>query len=378
MRPIACVILPTYNESENIEAVIRGIFEQREKIKTHELYVLVVDDNSPDGTEKIVSFLQNKYYNLYIISEEKQGLGDAYKKGIEYALKRFEPDLIIQMDADGQHDPDSIPVFISLINNGFSLVVGSRFAQGGGTPYFSIIQKIYSLFGNWLIRLFGGIPRIRDCTSGFKCIKADLIKKCSFDFISTNGYSFQSSFLFELIKNGAEVIEVPIIFSNRLAGETKLSAKDRLNFLLNLIKLRFSHSEELIKFCFVGASGIIVNLGVYITLTRLFYVILEIASPIGIECSIITNFFLNNAWTFKKRKNRSHIIKKMLKFHIVAGIAGIINYSIVLSLVYIFGLYDLIAICIGIIIATLINYGLNSMWTWKHKHEEETISDTEL
>jgi dolichol-phosphate mannosyltransferase len=370
MKPIACIILPTYNEALNIRTAIAGIFNQENKIKTHELHVLVVDDNSPDGTQKIVKELQKSNDKLHILVGDKKGLGKAYKRGMRYAVKELKPDLIFEMDADGQHDPNCIPVFISLANQGFTLVIGSRFAQGGETPDFSFWRKTISIVGNWMIRVLGGIPRIRDCTSGYRCIKANLIEKCNLRFLSTRGYSFQSSLLCELMRNGANAIEVPIVFPDRTAGESKLTFRDQIEFLINIVKIRFRQSEEFIKFCFVGASGVIVNLGIYIILTRLFSLMLAVASPIAIECSILTNFFLNNVWTFKKRNNQSHMLKKLLKFHIVAGLAGLVNYFIFLELVYHFGWHDIISNFIGIAVATLINYILNSIWTWKHKKEE--------
>ena len=126
-----------------------------------------------------------------------------------------------------------------MANNGFSLVIGSRFILGGSSPNFSLKRKFLSVLGNWLLRYIGGLSKIHDCTSGFRCIKADLIEKCNFTVFVMRGYSFQSSFLFELIKNGAKVIEVPITFKERVHGESKLTLKDQLEFLLNILKIRF-------------------------------------------------------------------------------------------------------------------------------------------
>ena len=232
MGPIACVILPTYNERENIGDVISKIFEQEERIAAHDLHVLVVDDNSPDGTQDIVRSSMNEYPNLHLISGEKEGIGSAYIRGIDYVLSHLSADLIFEMDADGQHDAMLIPLFIHLTQYGFSLVIGSRFAPGGSTPDFSLRRKTMSILGNWMIRFFGGIPRIRDCTSGYRCIKSELIRKCNFVYLSTRGYSFQSSFLCELLRNGASVIEVPITFRDRLHGQSKLGWRDQVEFLL--------------------------------------------------------------------------------------------------------------------------------------------------
>ncbi len=238
--PIACVILPTYNEIENVTQVIPAVFQQAAKISdSHDLHVLVVDDDSPDGTYAAVQKLQREYKNLHVIGGMKRGLGDAYKRGIKYALKHLSPDVIIQMDADGQHDPEKLPQFIALSNSGFSLVIGSRLAPGGETPDFSLWRKFLSHFGNWLIRSLGGVKKIHDCTSGFRCIKADVVKECDLTHLSTRGYSFQSSLLCEMMRHNATFIEVPILFKPRMHGISKLAFRDQLEFLLNIVKIRF-------------------------------------------------------------------------------------------------------------------------------------------
>ncbi|MGB8336563.1 MAG: glycosyltransferase, partial [Desulfobacterales bacterium] len=199
----------------------------------------VVDDDSPDGTHAAVKKLQRQYKNLHVIGGMKRGLGDAYKRGIKYALKHLSPDVIIQMDADGQHDPEKLPQFIALSNSGISLVIGSRLAPGGETPDFSLWRKFLSHFGNWLIRSLGGVRKIHDCTSGYRCIKADVVKKCDLTRLSTRGYSFQSSLLSELLRNNATFIEIPILFKPRMHGISKLAFRDQLEFLLNIVKIRF-------------------------------------------------------------------------------------------------------------------------------------------
>ena len=113
----ACLVLPTYNEAENIESITKAVFDVQSKIPTHELFVVVVDDNSPDGTQEIVKQLKGQNPNIRLITGNKVGLGDAYKRGIEFAMEYFKPDLLLQMDADGQHDPNLIPEFQSILKN---------------------------------------------------------------------------------------------------------------------------------------------------------------------------------------------------------------------------------------------------------------------
>jgi len=307
--------------------------------------------------------------NLHLITGEKKGLGEAYKRGIDYATRILEPDLIFQMDADLQHDPALLPLFITLTNHGFSLVIGSRFAPGGSTPNFSLRRRLMSLVGNWMIRFFGGLPRIHDCTSGYRCIKADLIKRCDLSFLSTRGYSFQSSLLFKLLENGARVVEIPITFPDRTYGISKLTLRDKMEFLINIAKIRFRNSSEFIKFCVVGFSGVFVNMGFYIFLTRIIGLAIEFASPIAIGISILSNFTLNDLWTFKIRKSQASLSRRLLRFYAVSSLAGLTNYSLLLILVKLFGFWDILGNLISIAAGTLINYFINSVWTWKQAPE---------
>ena len=239
MNKIGCVVLPTYNEAANVRVVIPLIFEQAVRIPSHDLHVVVVDDNSPDGTAAVVREFMTTLPNLHLLTGEKKGLGEAYKRGMAYALESLHADLIFEMDADLQHDPALLPLFVVLANNGFSLVIGSRFTLGGTTPNFPWRRRVISIVGTWLVRLFGGLPALRDCTSGYRCIKADVFAKCDLRGVASRGYAFQSSLLCELVRNGARIIEVPIVFEERKQGESKLSFQDQSEFLLNLFKLRF-------------------------------------------------------------------------------------------------------------------------------------------
>ncbi len=369
----ACVILPTYNEADNISVIIPLIFEQKDKIETHELHILVVDDNSPDGTQYPVRELIQIYPNLHLITGEKKGLGEAYKRGMNYAIKNFEPELIFEMDADLQHDPALIPLFITLSNYGFSLVIGSRFAPGGDTPNFSLQRRFISLFGNWMIRFLGGLPRIHDCTSGYRCIKADLIKKCDLSFLSTRGYSFQSSLLCELLRNGARVVEIPIIFPDKSRGKSKLSFQDQKEFLLNIPKIRFRQSSEFIKFCIIGISGVLVNMLAYIFLTGVTELVPEIASLFAIELSILCNFILNHTEIFKE-KSKIFLSEKLFRFQMLSIPGGLANYAVLLLLVKKFYIFDIGANFIGILSGVLINYSIHSLWKWKELEKEKNVN----
>jgi dolichol-phosphate mannosyltransferase len=237
MNSIGCVVLPTYNEAENVSVLVPLIFEQAARISTHDLHVVVVDDNSPDGTGGRARELMSKFPCLHLLTGEKQGLGEAYKRGMAFALNEICADLVLEMDADLQHDPSLLPLFVALANYGFSLIIGSRFIAGGATPHFPWNRKLISLAATRLVRLFGRLPALTDCTSGYRCIKSELLKKCDLSGLASRGYSFQSSLLCELIRNEARVIEIPIVFGDRRSGNSKLSFRDQREFLFNLVKL---------------------------------------------------------------------------------------------------------------------------------------------
>jgi dolichol-phosphate mannosyltransferase len=241
----ACIILCTYNEVDNVPILIPRIYEQSKKIHSHDLHLIVVDDNSPDGTQDCIRELMKKYPKfLHLISGEKKGLGEAKKRGITYAFEKLDPDLIVEIDADLQHDAALLPLFILLSTHGFDLVIGSRYVPGGAAPRSSLRRRLMSRIGNSLVRIAGGLPPIRDCTSGYRCIKADLIKECDMTSLSTRGFSFLSTILCELINNGARVIEVPIIVSERIQGESKLTFHDQIEFLINIGRIRYRRMAE--------------------------------------------------------------------------------------------------------------------------------------
>ena len=360
-----CFVLPTYNEEENIENIIQQILKEEKNQSKHTFSILVVDDNSTDETQAIVQRYTSLNSNVHLVTGQKKGLGDAYKRGFKYALNDLKADLIFQMDSDGQHDTSLIPHFVSYIEEGRDVVIGSRFVEGGTTPDFSFSRLLMSKVGNLLVRYVGGITQVKDCTSGYRAIRASYLKELDFSYLSTRGYSFQSSLICDLAWRGANISEIPIAFSSRQGGDSKLALRDQIEFLLNIPRLGFRNLEDFMKYSLVGVSGVFVNLGLYLFLTR-YYEISEVVAPlIAIESALISNFFLNNFWTFGKRITQSRIRVKFVKFHLVSGFSALINYSAFLTLFLVFGLYDILANLIGIGLAAMVNYLINSNWTWK-------------
>ena len=360
-----CFVLPTYNEEENIENIIQQILKEEKNQSKHTFSILVVDDNSTDETQTIVQRNISLNSKVHLVTGQKKGLGDAYKRGFKFALNDLKADLIFQMDSDGQHDTSLIPHFVSYIEEGKDVVIGSRFIDGGTTPDFSFSRLLMSKVGNLLVRYVGGITQVKDCTSGYRAIRASYLKELDFSYLSTRGYSFQSSLICDLAWRGADISEIPIEFSSRQGGDSKLALRDQIEFLLNIPRLGFRNLEDFIKYSLVGVSGVFVNLGLYLFLTR-YYEISELVAPlIAIESALISNFILNNFWTFGKRITQSRIRVKFVKFHLVSGFSALINYSAFLTLFLVFGLYDILANLIGIGLAAIVNYLINSNWTWK-------------
>ena len=360
-----CFVLPTYNEEENIENIIQQILKEEKNQSKHTFSILVVDDNSTDETQTIVQRYISLNSKVHLVTGQKKGLGDAYKRGFNYALNDLQADLIFQMDSDGQHDTSLIPHFVSYIEEGKDVVIGSRFIDGGTTPDFSFSRLLMSKVGNLLVRYVGGITQVKDCTSGYRAIRASYLKELDFSYLSTRGYSFQSSLICDLAWRGADISEIPIEFSSRQGGDSKLALRDQIEFLLNIPRLGFRNLEDFMKYSLVGVSGVFVNLGLYLFLTR-YYEISEVVAPlIAIESALISNFILNNFWTFGKRITQSRIRVKFVKFHLVSGFSALINYSAFIALFLVFGLYDILANLIGIGLAAIVNYLINSNWTWK-------------
>ncbi len=213
------ILLPTYNEKENIEKIIQEIFKHQPDIS-----VLVVDDNSPDGTAEAVKKLQAIFPNLGLLSrEKKEGLGRAYIHAFREVLENPDVQNIIMMDADLSHDPKYLNEMISSLENGYQAAVGSRYVKGGGTEGWELWRRILSRFGNLYSKTITRMP-VNDCTSGFIAINSEYLKKIDLESIGLSGYAFLIKLKYLLWRSGAKIKEVPILFKNRLGGESKISS----------------------------------------------------------------------------------------------------------------------------------------------------------
>lgn len=363
------IIIPTYNERDNIGSMIDALQAQAQKF-FHDMHILVVDDNSPDGTADVVRVKQAAHPNVHLLTGQKAGLGAAYIRGMVYAMDGLNADVVFEMDADFSHKPEDVPRLMAALDQGADFAIGSRYIKGGSIPKeWGLLRRMNSLGGNIVGRYIAGLYRIRDCTAGFRAIKTSLLRKVVFDDLGVQGYAFQVALLHKAVSLGAIIKEVPVDFVDRTEGESKLGISDIIEFILNAWWIRLHSSITFIKFALVGLSGVIVNLGVF-TLLLQANVNKYLASPISIEVSIITNFLLNNYWTFRWRKSQDRVRIKGLKFNMVSLVSLAVSYSTFVMLSLLFPETNpVVHQLIGIAPAMFINYFLNSYWTFRHAPE---------
>ena len=229
------VIIPTYNEKENIENIIRATFSQDKKFD-----ILIVDDSSPDGTNKIVKLLQKEFRdNLFlIIREEKNGLGAAYIQGFKWALeKNYE--YIIEMDADFSHNPkDLVRLYNACKNDGADMSIGSRYSQGVNVVNWSMKRVLLSYFASKYVQFITRIP-IHDTTAGFVCYNRKVLETIKLNKIQFVGYAFQIEMKYKAWKHGFNLKEVSVIFTDRTLGESKMSKTIFTEAIFGIILMRF-------------------------------------------------------------------------------------------------------------------------------------------
>jgi len=215
----ALVVIPTYNEMENIERIIREVLKQGAEFE-----ILVVDDNSPDGTAGAVKKLQEELNGRIHLLERpgKMGLGTAYVAGFKFALER-DYDYIIEMDADFSHDPQVLPRFLEA-DESADLVLGSRYVTGVNVVNWPLRRLLLSYGASLYTRIITGLP-VKDPTGGFKCFRRRVLEAIDLDKVNSNGYSFQIEMSFRAWRKGFKIKEIPIIFTDRVGGKSKMSSK---------------------------------------------------------------------------------------------------------------------------------------------------------
>jgi len=366
------IIMPTYNEAENISEMIRVLTSDIfPKIKNADLHLLVVDDNSPDGTGEIVKKASQKHKTVHLLTGEKAGLGTAYVRGMEYAMEKLKADAVIEMDADFQHNPKYLSDMIDAYMNGADYVIGSRYVKGGSIPKgWEWYRKAVSLFGNLFARAVLWLPKLHDVTTGFRLtrVKGVLEKIELRNLMELKRFAYKIDLYYQSVENSKKTVEVPIHFAERKKEASKFSMKEMVASYKVVILLRLKKSKRFLKYGTVGFLGYIINA----TGLEIFYrsgFSPGTAAAFGAELAIVSNFVLNNFWTFKEKRITKVVkfILKFVQFNLTSAGAIVIQGIVVGIGTSIFGESTrqiMLVIAVGFFVIPY-NYAVYNAFIWK-------------
>lgn len=358
MSKAISLIIPTYNERDNIMSLVQRIHGA---LSNYDYEIVFVDDDSIDGTAELASALSAKYPVKVIVRKNKRGLASAVVSGLE----QITGQIVGVMDADLQHPPEVIPSLIQRIESGADVVIASRYVRGGACQGWNLTRKVISKGAIFLAHmLLPSTRQVRDPMSGFFMLKRQVIANAD---LKPTGYKI----LLEILMAGefGKVVEVPYTFITRSRGESKLNARQQIDYLKHVYSLIRRKGELLrfVKFCLVGLSGVLVNVGLLWLLTEFAGLFYLASAAISIETSIISNFALNDYFTFSDRRlpGVKSFLGRLLKFNLVSLAGLAINMGVLGLLTQVFGIYYLLSNLCGIAVAILWNYLVNTWWTWR-------------
>ncbi len=359
MDKAVTIIIPTYNENDNIVPLVERISSA---MPDKNFTILIIDDNSRDGTAETARALSAKYPVKVIVRKDKRGLASAVVDGLE----QVSGNIVAVMDADLQHPPEVIPELLKKLNDGADMAIGSRYVKGGGCRGWSLTRRIMSKGAIAISHvLLPQTRNIKDPMSGFYMFDKRALVGAD---LKPTGYKI----LLEMLVKGKfkNVAEVPYTFEARSRGESKLKTQTQIEYLKHIYSLMKSSGELLrfVKFLLVGLSGVGVNLGLQWLLTRMAGWQDYAALATSIEVSIITNFTLNDNFTFRDRRvlTVKSTLWRLAKYNMVALPGAFINWGVALLLIRFAGVPDLLSNFIGIVLATIWNYTLSNLWAWKY------------
>ena len=359
------IVIPTYKEHDNIDPLVQRLGDE---LHGRQYEILFIDDNSRDGIEEAVAELSARYPARIVVRKDVKGLATAVMDGFD--LARY--DTILVMDADLQHPPEIAPLLVDAIEKGADVAVASRYVAGGGNVGWNKLRQIISKGAIIMAHLLLPLSRnVKDPMSGFFAFRRELIKNVK---LAPIGYKILLELI--VIARPRTVAEVPFMFRTREKGKSKLNLGQELEYIRHLVSLmrRSGEVSRFIKFTVVGLSGVIVNEGSRLILTRfggLAYPRDWIAAIIGIEVSILTNYLLNNYITFADCRipGLKSFFNRMVKFNLISLVGAGIQFGTYVTLTRYVGFsqrpFDTVANLIGIVLAMLWNFLSNNWWTWK-------------
>lgn len=314
----AVIVIPTYNEADNIKGLVQAIFEQVKSASNWDTHILVVDSQSPDGTANIVKEEKKRYKKLHLLQTKKEGLGKAYVAGFHEALDTLKADVLFEMDADFSHDPTLLPAFLKKVDEGADFVIGSRYIKGGSIPKdWGIDRKFFSVVGNLIIRFGFFKLSVTDWTSGYRAIRSWVVRDHLNTMKKYTGYVFQVALLDNAIKKHAHIAEVPINFTDRKYGVSKINSGQFIRDAL----LYIAYHSSFVRYVMVGFTGFTLDFGILYLLFTILGINISIAQAISAEIAIINNFIGNNFWSFSHKKIEHRpgaILRSFAKFNMVA------------------------------------------------------------
>lgn len=367
------VTIPTYNERESTEKMIETLAKLFPTIKDHQMEVLYIDDTSPDKTYELVREKMKKYKWVHLLlNSEKKGLGIAYMKGFQHAITELGADYIMEFDGDFQHDPNDIPRLVAEINNGYDFIVGSRYIKGGSIPKeWGFKRQFLSVIGNLVARVLLVLPRLHDVTGGFRLSKVKgFMENFPFDKILSRSFAYKIHTFYFMVLSGAKVKEVPIKFQPRTEGESKIIKNEMQETLRVIFMLQLQNPKlhKLLKFGTVGFTGFIINW----SLLRLFRGLgfAEVfAWALSTEAAIMSNFTLNNIWTFSEKKIIGiwNTLIKFLQFNLTSAGAIVIQAILgPLGVKLVGERYDFLVLAFIVAFVVLpYNYTMYNIFIWR-------------
>jgi dolichol-phosphate mannosyltransferase len=357
------IIIPTYDEAENIVNIIPAVLVQDEKID-----VLVVDDNSPDNTADLVEKLAGFGKRIFLLKRKgKLGLGTAYMDGFTWAINNHYS-YMISMDADFSHPPKALPTMLKLSQKHPDyIILGSRYVRGGKIVGWDFRRYANSYVANFATRILLRL-RVKDATAGFKCYPASFIKMLDFSKLTASGYAFQVEMLYLANLKKVNIVEFPIVFTDRRAGESKISgelmrsAKVVFNLFAKQVWVR-----EFIKFCVVGLTCTVIDWGIYFLIKELSgwetQELKQIMKALSFVGSVGVSYLLNRIWTFRSKDKQ--VFTQAVKFFSMAVVGlGLNNLFFYLSTGYL-KFTDIIGLFVATALVMFWNFTISRVWVFR-------------
>lgn len=370
MGKLITIIVPTYNERDNVALLIERVHTALSRFNYQ---LLFIDDDSKDGTADLARSFSKEFPVDVVVRKDKRGLASAVVDGLSYA----KGEIIGVIDADLQHPPEVLPELIGKINDGADVVIASRYVKGGGCEGWGLTRRIISKIAVSIAHLLlPSVRQVKDPMTGFFMFRREVVDNAH---LNPTGFKI----LLEILVEGKyqTIAEVPFMFKTRGMGESKLTSRQQIDYLRHVYSLMKRSGELLrfIKFIAVGFSGIVVNEGLLWLLVTFNGMPPSLASPIAIEASIISNFLLNNFFTFSDRRSKTlwGTINNLLRFNLVTIVGLGLNWGILWIFSDILGVHYLIANLFGIAAAALTNYFLSNHWAWELKRVKTTAQNLE-